>query len=130
HDHSPSTRIRPPVSSHQRTLPARALIFLRSRTPTISTLFPYTTLFRSLTLRHAWWLASVGRLKPGWTIARVNAQINAVTPGFQRSEEPTSELQSPDHLVCRLLPEKNKRYISHQTLLTIGFFDGAPARRV
>jgi predicted permease len=33
-----------------------------------------------LTIRHAWWLASIGRLKPGWTIARASAQINAVTP--------------------------------------------------
>jgi predicted permease len=33
-----------------------------------------------LTIRHAWWLASIGRLKSGWTIARANAQINAVTP--------------------------------------------------
>ena len=32
-----------------------------------------------LTMRHAWWLASIGRLKPGWTIARANAQILAVT---------------------------------------------------
>ena len=33
-----------------------------------------------LTLRHAWWLASIGRLRPGWTIARANAQLLAVTP--------------------------------------------------
>jgi putative ABC transport system permease protein len=33
-----------------------------------------------LTMRHAWWLSSIGRLKPGWTIARANAQMNAVTP--------------------------------------------------
>jgi len=33
-----------------------------------------------LTIRHAWWLASVGRLKPGWSVARANAQIKAVTP--------------------------------------------------
>jgi predicted permease len=35
-----------------------------------------------LTIRHAWWLASVGRLKQGWTIARANAQMNAVTPAI------------------------------------------------
>jgi len=35
-----------------------------------------------LTVRHAWWLASIGRLKPGWTIARANAQISAVTPAI------------------------------------------------
>jgi putative ABC transport system permease protein len=33
-----------------------------------------------LTLRHAWWLATIGRLRPGWTIPRANAQILAVTP--------------------------------------------------
>jgi len=33
-----------------------------------------------LPTRHAWWLASIGRLKPGWTIQRANAQMNAVTP--------------------------------------------------
>jgi putative ABC transport system permease protein len=33
-----------------------------------------------LTLRHSWWLASIGRLKPGWTVARANAQMLAVTP--------------------------------------------------
>jgi putative ABC transport system permease protein len=35
-----------------------------------------------LTLRHAWWLATIGRLKPGWTIARANAQMLAVTPAI------------------------------------------------
>jgi len=33
-----------------------------------------------LPMRHGWWLASIGRLKPGWTIQRANAQMNAVTP--------------------------------------------------
>jgi predicted permease len=41
-----------------------------------------------LTLRHAWWLASVGRLKPGWTIARANAQMNAVTPAILQETIP------------------------------------------
>jgi putative ABC transport system permease protein len=41
-----------------------------------------------LTLRHAWWLASVGRLKPGWTIARANAQILAVTPAILQETIP------------------------------------------
>jgi putative ABC transport system permease protein len=35
-----------------------------------------------LTVRHAWWLASIGRLKPGWTVTRANAQMNAVTPAI------------------------------------------------
>ena len=41
-----------------------------------------------LTIRHAWWLASIGRLKPGWTIARANAQINAVTPSILQETIP------------------------------------------
>jgi predicted permease len=41
-----------------------------------------------LTIRHAWWLASIGRLKPGWTIARAGAQINAVTPAILQETIP------------------------------------------
>jgi predicted permease len=43
-----------------------------------------------LTLRHAWWLASIGRLKPGWTVQRANAQINAVTPAILQETIPTT----------------------------------------
>src|SRR6266478_1693270 len=41
-----------------------------------------------LTRRHAWWLATIGRLKPGWTIARANAQILAVTPAILQETIP------------------------------------------
>src|SRR3989454_1324052 len=41
-----------------------------------------------LTLRHAWWLATIGRLKPGWTIARASAQISAVTPAILQETIP------------------------------------------
>ena len=41
-----------------------------------------------LTIRHAWWLAAIGRLKPGWTIARANAQMNAVSPAILRETIP------------------------------------------
>ena len=41
-----------------------------------------------LTLRHAWWLASIGRLKPGWTVERANAQIGAVTPAILQETIP------------------------------------------
>jgi predicted permease len=41
-----------------------------------------------LTLRHAWWLAAIGRLKPGWTIAHANAQILAVTPAILQETIP------------------------------------------
>src|SRR5947208_13081400 len=67
------------------------------RRPPRSTLFPYTTLFRSQ-IRVA-----SERLAFG-----VNGENGAA--GLElRSEEHTSELQSPDHLVCRLLLEKKKR---------------------
>src|SRR5262249_1399147 len=41
-----------------------------------------------LTLCHAWWLASIGRLKPGWTIARADAQMRAVTPAILQETIP------------------------------------------
>src|SRR5258708_13353856 len=66
------------------------------RRPPRSTLFPYTTLFRSTDENE--------RL-----IRSVFAELRAKSPaGDFRSEEHTSELQSPDHLVCRLLLEKKK----------------------
>jgi len=41
-----------------------------------------------LTIRHAWWLASIGRLKPGWSVARSNAQMNALTPAILQETIP------------------------------------------
>src|SRR5258708_24163937 len=72
------------------------------RRPPRSTLFPYTTLFRSkLSAEQIESLGSINLLMVpvggGGTINRL-----------MRSEEHTSELQSPDHLVCRLLLEKKK----------------------
>src|SRR5258708_31349129 len=69
------------------------------RRPPRSTLFPYTTLFRSSRRRIAW----TGR-RPE-TVFRKTRLSRTVK---SRSEEHTSELQSPDHLVCRLLLEKKK----------------------
>src|SRR5205807_7820847 len=67
------------------------------RRPPRSTLFPYTTLFRSRLLR---WRIRPVRLTYGW-------RKRASRPS--RSEEHTSELQSPCKLVCRLLLEKKKK---------------------
>src|SRR5258708_24070833 len=89
------------------------------RRPPRSTLFPYTTLFRSLSD-----LISSAEKAPGNThrTADKSASENGTfdihcTPRptcrfsrMIRSEEHTSELQSPDHLVCRLLLEKKKNY--------------------
>src|SRR5258708_10671836 len=68
------------------------------RRPPRSTLFPYTTLFRSETN-----MDDVARIAPE-DFLKSERRFN----GFGRSEEHTSELQSPDHLVCRLLLEKKK----------------------
>src|SRR5689334_23802030 len=73
------------------------------RRPPRSTLFPYTTLFRSTpALRPC---RSRGRRTDGWAIT---AARGCWTIGI-RSEEHTSELQSQFHLVCRLLLEKKKK---------------------
>src|SRR5438552_13039701 len=75
--------------------------FLMIRRPPRSTLFPYTTLFRSNSLRNF--------LIPDTTGAAQESLSTQIV--FPRSEEHTSELQSPDHLVCRLLLEKKKKKI-------------------
>src|SRR5215813_15171678 len=72
--------------------------FLMIRRPPRSTLFPYTTLFRS---RRTGWGSSLSRSWP-----------SHLSP---RSEEHTSELQSRPHLVCRLLLEKKKKH--HYTII-------------
>src|SRR5258708_15525270 len=98
------------------------------RRPPRSTLFPYTTLFRSVlglekvhvnTLHHQ----ALREVAPRLTITAhatdgiiegVELPDSRFFVGVQRSEEHTSELQSPDHLVCRLLLEKKKhRAVSH-----------------
>src|SRR5258708_13320731 len=67
------------------------------RRPPRSTLFPYTTLFRSFVVQR----------RNGTVMPEITVTLNL--PGVHnRSEEHTSELQSPDHLVCRLLLEKKK----------------------
>src|ERR1035441_10851197 len=91
-----------------RCVPSRSLIigyvffffFLMIRRPPRSTLFPYTTLFRSLNL-------SSGPPRPP-----------IFSPKCCRSEEHTSELQLLRHLVCRLLLEKKKK--KNTTLIKCG----------
>src|SRR5256885_3769812 len=92
-----------------RTSASFLFFFLMIRRPPRSTLFPYTTLFRS------WATArSVPAHQPAGTAA-----VHLPAAGLQprRSEEHTSELQSPCNLVCRLLLEKKKK--SQMTLLTV-----------
>src|SRR5256885_5015088 len=94
------------------------------RRPPRSTLFPYTTLFRSDLLAAAVdqvFLAPLDHIAPGrmqpHQVARAVEAVGRELPGVvfrnaeiaaQRSEEHTSELQSPCNLVCRLLLEKKK----------------------
>src|SRR3989442_4412338 len=82
--------------------------FLMIRRPPRSTLFPYTTLFRSQ-YAHARPRSARGRCSTAW--ARRWSDES-----FQRSEEHTSELQSRPHLVCRLLLEKKKKKLAPPSL--------------
>src|SRR5690348_17794210 len=97
------------------------------RRPPRSTLFPYTTLFRSnlaaVAVSTSGKIAAVGAngtilTSPegiNWTprVSNTAASLQAVAA---RSEEHTSELQSPVHLVCRLLLEKKKQHTSQTSL--------------
>src|SRR3712207_7306999 len=79
------------------------------RRPPRSTLFPYTTLFRSLPCGNR---ADIGGLRTTlFAILRHRglAGVPLIAPLFSRSEEHTSELQSRQYLVCRLLLEKKKK---------------------
>src|SRR2546430_10926316 len=78
------------------------------RRPPRSTLFPYTTLFRSADHRGQRAASRIdGRQRAGDLLP---ARHGRRSPGANRSEEHTSELQSQSNLVCRLLLEKKKTY--------------------
>src|SRR5256885_6705660 len=96
--------------------------FLMIRRPPRSTLFPYTTLFRSPSPRHRSVRASRRARAPARRAGRLRRARGSRSPApppsmntprpSPRSEEHTSELQSPCNLVCRLLLEKKKTIIS------------------
>src|SRR2546422_6139383 len=81
------------------------------RRPPRSTLFPYTTLFRSLPRR----TGARGRARPA--ASGVPRRHGRRPAHGARSEEHTSELQSRLHLVCRLLLEKKKKKKKHSTAI-------------
>src|SRR2546422_4290121 len=81
------------------------------RPPPRSTLFPYTTLFRSVSIRRRARSPPVPFASPGPPLTR-----SLPPAGATRSEEHTSELQSRLHLVCRLLLEKKKKPTNRRTL--------------
>src|SRR5258708_24558539 len=89
------------------------------RRPPRSTLFPYTTLFRSVAPA-AFELGPLAVWPRPVPAELVTALLQAVDDENARSEEHTSELQSPDHLVCRLLLEKKKTRIMVSLLLCTG----------
>src|SRR3712207_8778137 len=99
---------------------ALLFFFLRRRQPPRSTLFPYTTLFRSVIVRYLSARYGKGTLCPAdprerfagesWMDWQATTLWPAFRPLFVRSEEHTSELQSRQYLVCRpLLEKKNKK---------------------
>src|SRR5207244_13286925 len=104
--------------------PLLVLLLAHLTLPPRSTLFPYTTLFRSFqrqrdeavnqcTERNTgcfpqFWIHA-DRSETGNRIHLVQEKFAALLFEEERSEEHTSELQSPDHLVCRLLLEKKKQ---------------------
>src|SRR5258706_10477854 len=78
------------------------------RRPPRSTLFPYTTLFRSVQLARNDDLRQAGVLQKARLLGRADVGLGAGVQ-LDRSEEHTSELQSLTNLVCRLLLEKKKQ---------------------
>src|SRR3989442_8824234 len=79
------------------------------RRPPRSTLFPYTTLFRSVAEHHQFAVWSQDQIVKLLHIKGLIGQHMLLDDYLQRSEEHTSELQSRPHLVCRLLLEKKKK---------------------
>src|SRR5258708_22564137 len=90
------------------------------RRPPRSTLFPYTTLFRSILRklpRHE--DVRIDDSAPSGVLLQLLDLVFRGAENEIRSEEHTSELQSPDHLVCRLLLEKKKKHQGAFTKRTI-----------
>src|SRR2546426_2190236 len=82
------------------------------RRPPRSTLFPYTTLFRSLAFNALCCRECKRQFSGKWVHARLEYYWSG--QHTSRSEEHTSELQSPCNLVCRLLLEKKKKLTSRK----------------
>src|SRR3989454_5552195 len=115
----------PPLSHTYRLVIPPDFFFLMIRRPPRSTLFPYTTLFRSLgnVARAVGGLALPNLERLGLGCCRPLQGIRCpASPGAAtgtRSEEHTSELQSPCNLVCRLLLEKKKFCPGYQRSLEL-----------
>src|SRR2546425_3026360 len=89
--------------------------FLMIRRPPRSTLFPYTTLFRSIRPRKRRAYVERDSRYRRWPSANRVSNAREVLP--DRSEEHTSELQSLAYLVCRLLLEKKKKKVTKESYI-------------
>src|SRR2546425_7608933 len=112
----------PPTLLHSQSSFLLFFFFLMIRRPPRSTLFPYTTLFRSIhdVRAHGDGARREGRVRLADRRRRRRRRV-------RRSEEHTSELQSLAYLVCRLLLEKKKKhttgsYCAHQTRHSISAY--------
>src|SRR5258707_8778594 len=85
--------------------------FLMIRRPPRSTLFPYTTLFRSYNEVYSEFFGYQGPARTTVAVTQLPHPLLRHCHGGTRSEEHTSELQSRQYLVCRLLLEKKKKKI-------------------
>src|SRR5687767_15261217 len=94
------------------------------RRPPRSTLFPYTTLFRSYTQTFIRFYFRIAGFDASYRVATQHCERSSIRdreeqPAVSRSEEHTSELQSLAYLVCRLLLEKKKHsHLTHTTQFT------------
>src|SRR5256885_10568902 len=98
------------------------------RRPPRSTLFPYTTLFRSMSLVLVKWHGKTLRSHRNPSNGNTNSHFQIISQhgnrspmlgtGAWRSEEHTSELQSPCNLVCRLLLEKKKKQVDEHSIMS------------
>src|SRR5438309_8384190 len=104
--------------------------FLIRRRPPRSTLFPYTTLFRSgptaASIYRSWMHCVPDTRSGGRREKRIEVAERLFPPAASRSEEHTSELQSQFHLVCRLLLEKKKYTLSFHLNMSIYLLSSSP----
>src|SRR2546426_8165481 len=104
------------VSNGYLPLLSFVFFFLMIRRPPRSTLFPYTTLFRSLKAKSLPAVVNVGEARNPFATA--GERVSRFADVHDRSEEHTSELQSPCNLVCRLLLEKKKSERNHMCTIS------------
>src|SRR3712207_8767464 len=115
------------VGKRRRRDGSRALFFLMIRRPPRSTLFPYTTLFRSTAQTAACERPPLHSSQPPQEITsqregcRKTSIAARVRAASSRSEEHTSELQSRQYLVCRLLLEKKNTHLYLHSLDSLAY---------